>query len=463
MKAVLFAWCLVFTTVVTHGQVAPVISSEFDIAGPIPRPYETRIPAIASNGTNWLVMWHKGRAQGLGGALIGSNGEFKTNFNFPLISAGIPVVASDGHDYFVAWGDYLDSSLHAVRISGDGVLLSSVGFLVYSGLWGEPKIACNGTNYLVIWEDSHFYPTNFNIFGVLCDPTGTVVSRTNPIPISINLSNQFSPTVASDGSDFLVVWEDERNWNISVTDIFGARVNGVGDVLDRSGIPICTYGEFQGFPIVGSNGRDYFVTWQDRRNLATSGWSIFGAHVSRMGTAAVDVAVSNWIYDQEYPNLAACGESYLVAWRDWSKGFSLDSRLRGAWVTNGKLLDPDGFLINDSAGNQNYPAVSYRTDGQLLIANQGWRDNNNHIVGNIISVPDWQPKLCGITAQSNHIALSWFADTSKSYRVQYRTNLTSGNWEDLPGTITATKSVAEKNDTTMGMSPERFYRVVLLP
>jgi hypothetical protein len=444
---------------------APTVSDTFTISGPLDVGSAGVKPVAASNGTNFLVAWNNGRARGLGCAVIDSGGAIISRFDLPILSAGgTPAVASDGMDFLLVWGEWVDSSLHARRISGDGALLPPGEFAITQGLGGEPvQIAWNGTNYLVVWEDGRLYPTNQNIAGILVSRTGAVDNLTNPIPICSFSSNQSKPAVASDGSGFFVVWEDNRNSAASDTDIYGTRLDGGGNVLDPGGIPVCTNVEFQQFPAVASNGRDYLVTWQDRRNVASSGWDVFAAHIGRDGATGGGFLLGGAPRDQDYPTVAACGEQYLVCWRDWSDGESNNSAIRGTRVRDLTLLDPAGLTINNSPDIQDFPKLVYGSDGRFLALNATWTFANqtNYVNGNLVSIPGWEPKLFGLDKRAEGLTLSWFAEQSRTYRVQFRTSLTDGTWQDLPGDVTATGSVATKLDGNA--DSQRFYRVVRLP
>ena len=64
------------------------------------------------------------------------------------------------------------------------------------------------------------------------------VSKSSAIRVSAAANPQGSPTLASDGTNYLVVWGDERTGKSS--DVYGARVDRTGTVLDRRGIAIST-------------------------------------------------------------------------------------------------------------------------------------------------------------------------------------------------------------------------------
>src|SRR6266404_894304 len=67
------------------------------------------------------------------------------------------------------------------------------------------------------------------------------------------------------------------------------------------------------------------------------------------------------------------------------------------------------------------------------------------------------PIIVGISAGGGQVSLSFSSDAPHVYRVQFKSDLNSPSWTDLPGDIIGTGSVIVKNDSAAGFS--RFYRV----
>jgi Putative Ig domain len=73
-----------------------------------------------------------------------------------------------------------------------------------------------------------------------------------------------------------------------------------------------------------------------------------------------------------------------------------------------------------------------------------------------------RPIVEAVALSNNLVSLSWNSISSQVYRVQFKQNLTSPNWTNLPPDVTATGPTAVKTDT-LGPSTARLYRVQVLP
>ncbi|MGB9720105.1 MAG: FlgD immunoglobulin-like domain containing protein [bacterium] len=208
-------------------------------------------------------------------------------------------VAYDGTNYMIVWEDWRSSSnsnIYCARVNESGQLLDLNGIIVSTAANNQksPAIAFDGTNYLVVWEDYRNSPTIPDIYCTRVDQSGTVLNPSE-IAISTSANHQITPKVAFGGTNYLVVWADNRNGN---WDIYGARITTAGTVLDPNGIPICTNNSTQLYPSITFDGTNYIVVWADTRN---GDFDIYGAQVTTSGTVVYTFVVSSRVGNQIDP------------------------------------------------------------------------------------------------------------------------------------------------------------------
>jgi len=224
-----------------------------------------------------------------------------------------------------------------------------------------PSVAFDGTNYLVVWSDRR-NGVDSDIYGSRVTRQGVVLDRAG-IPISTAPGNQELPSVVFDGTNYLVVWDDCRNG--SNYDIYGARVRTDGAVLDPGGIPISTAPDHQEHPSVAFDATNYLVVWQDRRD----GCDIYGARIDRDGTVLdpAGISISTATNFQLSPSIAFDGTNYLVVWHDYRSGVDIyGSRVSQAGV----VLEPAGILISGAPDDQRDASVGFDGTNYLVV----WHD-----------------------------------------------------------------------------------------
>ena len=138
--------------------------------------------------------------------------------------------------------------------------------IVYDWAYGyqrQPAIVWGGGNYLVAWGDyfSNYYLIDEkNIYFTRVSPDGEVLDSIR-VPISDGPEDQYAPSVAWDSTNYFVVWSDTRAGNY---DIYGARLTTNGEILDPEGIPIWATEYDEVTPSVAWDGTNYLVVWEDQ-------------------------------------------------------------------------------------------------------------------------------------------------------------------------------------------------------
>ncbi len=345
-------------------------------------PYDQKSSAIAFDGTNFLVVWEDLRSSSnsdIIAARISQSGAVLEPSGIVVSSApdnqSTPSVAFDGTNYLVVWKDSRNGNadIYGARINPSGNVLDSNGIPISlaTNSQSNPAIAFDGTNYLVVWDDSRIGTTYTDIYGARVSPSGILID-TNGIAISTATLNQSNPVVAFDGTNYMIVWQDNRydlGW-----DIYGARVTPSGTVLEPNGIEISYESGYQWYPAISFDGANYLVVWGDRRSGTRE--DIYGARITPAGTVLDPggFAISTYAQNGQYfPSVAFCGLNYLVVWDDYR---STTHNIYGARVTpSGSVLDPNGRLVSSAARDQLYPAIAFGDTNYFVV----WDDYRTNL------------------------------------------------------------------------------------
>lgn len=355
-------------------------------------PGDQTSPSVAASSSGYLVVWQDGRTDSdIYGSRVTSGGTVQDPNGIPISTAAneqaFPSVTSSGNRYFVVWDDLRNigtagRQIFGARLSTSGVVQDPNGIAIskVANPLPSPSVAAGDDGFLVVWVDSRVNTVGQHIYGSRVSNSGGV-SDPNGITIANAPYDQYAPSVAANGSSYLVVWEDNRT-NGFTRDIYAARVTSSGNVKDRNGTVISTAENNQFYPSVAASSSGYLVVWEDGRNSDITGLDIYGARVTTSGSIsdpngiAISLAVSN----QFSPSVAAGNDGYLVVWWD---GRNLDSTvydIYGSRVTkNGNVQDPQGIAICTAPQGQ-YAAVVAASSSGYFVA---WSDDRN------IGATDW--------------------------------------------------------------------------
>ncbi len=328
-----------------------------------------RFPSIASDSATALIVWEdyrSGTSSDIYGARISKSGVVLDTTGIAISTAameqGNPSIASGGTDYLIVWEDSRAGSLHiyGTRVSRSGIVLDTAGIPISTvGVYQwSPSVASDGLDYMVVW-----FNWQYDVYGARVTRTGSVLDS---IGIPISTRPGFGPAIAFDGLNYFVVWED---WREGRPTVYGSRVARSGVVLDTTGIAISLARGGKLCPHIAFDGINYFVVWVDGRSLVY--YHPYGARVALSGSIldTAGIALTTTVYDQEFPALARGNAGYLVAWLDWRNAFN--PCIYGARVSEaGNILDPLGIEISAEATDQTYASVAF--DGSNYMV--AWND-----------------------------------------------------------------------------------------
>lgn len=296
----------------------------------------------------------------------------------------VPQVSPDeGGGYYVVWQERLRTSgIFGTRITAAGEVVRTNGTRaarMEGGEW-DPAVAFDGTVRVVVWRSRQ--RSRVDVYGVARRPADALPGEARPLATGLNV--QSASAAAWNGRVFLVVWEDSRETSWPY-DVYAARVTPSGRVLDGAGFKVSSTRTIVFEPSVASDGRDFFVVWEDWRNYDRNGeWTnLYGARVLGDGTVAeTGIPISTVRGHQRSVGLVWAGSSYLAAWEDFRDVEDQDAPegadIYATAVTRaGRVVSPQGRRVAAGPRHQGTPTLT-SSDGEALLAwTEGcaaWRD-----------------------------------------------------------------------------------------
>ncbi len=292
----------------------PILLDTFDST------YAPGFPTVAWNGSLYMVSWNN--SSGIVAQRIQQDGTLVDASPFFVMPGfGATDVAALG-DVFLVTGLMIGINPEyvfpkAARVRGlDGVVLDNPALTLGNSFAYNPSVAVLGGRWLVVWEShpthdnpiadtmaafvdaSGVHPPEFFVYGsyttssysygtslasngsealvlqnaeissgVEMDLAARIVqsdgSLLPPITLTPWSGNQYRPRVAWDGSQFIVVYQDQRNrlaeWELDPmdvrSDLFGMRIAPDGAILDPTGFIFSNSTGAEAYPnIAAANG-----------------------------------------------------------------------------------------------------------------------------------------------------------------------------------------------------------------
>jgi hypothetical protein len=335
-------------------------------------------PDCASDGQNFLVSFNTYRCDSaytdVYVARVNANGEVLDTNGFAVCELGgdqlRSKIAYGNGVYVVVWEDNrnFDSTgfdIYGTRVTSDGAVSDAGGKRIthFKYLEERPDLAWGGESFLAIWEDGN-YGEFWDISGMRIDTLAEVLDS-SPVVISAACDAQFSASSAWCDSFYLAIWEENQ-------DVYGARLDRFGNILDSATIRICSAPEEQKASSLARGEESFLAVWEDFRN---GNFDIYGARIDSGGevldTSGLPIQVDS-TFDQRRPKVAFDGSNYLVVWQKMLDSTGANYKIEGLRVTTeGVPIDLQPLSIS-SGDKGSFPDAAF-AGGKYLVV---WTDAN---------------------------------------------------------------------------------------
>jgi hypothetical protein len=196
---------------------------------------------------------------------------------------------------------------------------------------------------------------------------GGEVIDTNGFPVSTAEEDQQESRLSYGDGIFLVTWEDARDFEETGYDVYGARVTTDGTVLDSQGIKLTPSGFWEKTPDVGWTGEAFLAIWE-KGNYGMH-WDISGVRLDTAGEVvdSTPLVISTACEAQLLAGSDWCGSSYLSMWEE--NGDLYGTRLDRF----GNILDSATVQICSSPQDQKHPDLIWGDESFFAV----WEDFRN--------------------------------------------------------------------------------------
>jgi hypothetical protein len=414
------------------------------------------LPVVAFNGDNFLTVYTDRRSNGYSyySRFVDEGGNISEEIStveMHAVTTLMHSIARGHNNYLFTWSrqrfpwDYRRDAF-AVIIGDDGEPVSGLIQVSSDEVEHSPsfmRVAFDGVNYLVIWQDGSPMQNARILAQFVSAKTHALVGDNFVIrPGSIGSEPaQVYPDILFDGTNYLVTWDDNRTGERSV---YGVFVDTDGNLFGDDFV-IAGQSHRQMLARVAYNGSKYMAVFSDRRHGAKS--SVYGQMFDAQGNlSGPEILLSQMQnnFGREYPKIGSNGNQFLVAWeQEETNNNSLHSSVWGRMINSDGSYYSDEFTISKHQFSQREAEIDAKEDKFLVV----WQDSRVNgtffnIHGRFVDAVAPAPKPAPVNLQAvvhdGSVELVWQAPSESvlHYRVyrDYRliaTNVGGTAFEDL--------------------------------
>ena len=410
----------------TDSQEAPTLTEAFRINTYTTGKQHYAVTTANADRNEYLVLWESNLQDGDGAGIFAQrldvNGnyeesEFMVN-SYTTDEQWYALILFEETNYFAVWvsenQDLSESGIYGRTLSDTCDSMQNVIRLNAYTLndQTEPVIASNGDTYYVSWNSQGQDTSSYGVYGQLVSSSGSKIGT----EVSINeyvQSAQEYPVIATDGTNYFVVWES--NGQDGDNDgIYARIINNEGSfVTDEFMVNDYTEDD-QAAPAVQSNGESYLVAWYSESQDG-SGAGVYASLFDNDGNEIkTEFRLNGYTTgNQISPRISTDGKNYLVVWTSYSlTGYDGDIYAR--------LLDNDGnFIGNEFKVNTKTTGLQQLIGFACMGLNyvviwDSWGDTNSNY-GMFAQFLDRQGSKIGSQFQVTEYPLGDFYSPSISY------------------------------------------------
>ena len=266
-------------------------------------------------------------------------------------------VARGGDGFLVAWSDRRASlacagpesgvDVFAVRLAANGQRVDATPILLgtAAGDDASPRVAWNGSNWLVTWTSQAPYASQFStaIVGRRVSPAGVALDPAPFFVLGEPSTLVASHALDSDGSQWVAITGGSTS---GMSGVLAARISAQGVVLDPVPLQLMPPTSFGGNYTLAFAQGVHLVAWNDWNGDNADDVYARRFDVDLQPLDAQRFVVGSTQLSEGAPDVASSGQEFLVAWPRANSSI-LTGEARAARVTTaGVVLDPGSIVVS---------------------------------------------------------------------------------------------------------------------
>jgi len=365
--------------------------------------------AIGSNGSGYAVVWRQ---------FNGSNYDLYSNILAGGAWGGAEAVETGAGDVIMPGLARKGVAYGAIWVQPDATSNRNVFTNAYGGSnWGTetglvqnahtgssnlPRMSTNDSGAtLAVWQQ--YENGSMVIYGSL--NSADTGSWSTPFPFSQKTSYSYSPDVASDGQDFMIVYRQDGALYSRTCSSIGSL--GLETLIRSSGMS-------PGSPVIASNGAGYAATWQDGYDIA--------ANIYSSGAWTTATVIETGSGNAQNPQIASNGSGYAVAWQQYdSAGYGGYISIFAGVYENGQWSLP--ALLEQGTGHGFAPRIASNRTGYAVTWWQpegpGFGGSYVAVMANILTGTNWQTDATIIGSNNSDIGYPDIASNGTGYMITW--------------------------------------------
>ena len=229
----------------------------------------------------------------------------------------------------------------------------------------SPNIASNGSNIYIVWE-KEYGVDSVDIFFTRSTNNGTTWSPPEQLTTS---GEAMRPAICAAGNHVYIVWADERDGNF---EIYFKHSSDNGDNWDAD-YRITSDDSASFLPAVSASGNNVYVSWIDNRNGLPKVYYNFSINNGSVWQSS-DIAVSDDGYEAFSSSIVGNNSDVYVAWQGDTviDSVNVSRVLFNSSNTLGLSWGPK-VVLSDTAGDAKIPSIA-NYDSNVYVVWTDYRD-----------------------------------------------------------------------------------------